>query len=461
MKKKNLRFFLGLYLAKIAYRLLRLIGKDASHFPGVVALKICPDFLSRVTAPETVIAVTGTNGKTTVTNMIYTLLKENGKKVLCNSLGSNTYVGISSVLVLGSKLSGKSKYPIAVLEVDERSSPLIYPYVKPTYLVCTNLFRDSLTRNAHTEFIKDILDKSIPETTTLVLNGDDLISSSLAKGNNRILFSIAKQPFETSEEENLSVDLRICPECSEVLSYDFRRYHHIGKAHCPKCGFGVLNPDYIADNIDMTNSQFTLIGPDKTEETYCFPNKNIINIYNYVAAVTMARILGIDSESIKKSEISVVGSRYSEAKMGDKEILLTLSKAQNPIACSRAFSYANTLPGKKSVVLFLDEIEDTDKSSENVCWMYDADFELLMSPDVLQVIAVGARHLDDMVRLLIAGVPRDIIVTTDDYSSVADLISADADKIIVLYDLHCVSVAKKLKETLTQKFSGGGHSDEA
>lgn len=456
MKKKNLRFFLGLYLAKTAYRLLRLVGKDASHFPGVVALKICPDFLSRVSAPETVVAVTGTNGKTTVTNMIYTLLKENGKKVLCNSLGSNTYVGISSVLVLGSKLSGKSKYPIAVLEVDERSSPLIYPYVKPTYLVCTNLFRDSLTRNAHTEFIKEILDKSIPKTITLVLNGDDLISSNLAVGNKRILFSIPQQSFEKGEEENLSVDLRVCPKCSDVLQYDFRRYHHIGKAHCPSCDFSTTQADYVADEIDMDKSQFVLSEPDGTKNTLMFPNKNIINIYNYVAAVSMARILGVSAENIKNSEISVVGSRYSEAKMGKKEALLTLSKAQNPIACSRAFSYAHTLSGKKSVVLFLDEIEDTDKSSENVCWMYDADFELLNSPDILQVIAVGARHLDDKVRLLMAGVPEDIIITTDDYSSVADLISDDADRIIVLYDLHCVSIAKNLKEKLTEKFSGGG-----
>ena len=455
MKKKNFRFFIGLYLAKIAYRLLRIIGKDASHFPGVVALKFCPDFLSRVTAPETVVAVTGTNGKTTVTNMIYTLLKENGKKVLCNSLGSNTYVGISSVLVLGSKLSGKSKYPIAVLEVDERSSPLIYPYVKPTYLVCTNLFRDSLTRNAHTEFIKDILDKSIPEETTLVLNGDDLISSNLKEGNKRYLYSIPQQSFEHGDEENLSVDLRVCPVCSEVLEYDFRRYHHIGKAHCPNCDFGTAKADYVADNINMESSEFTLSEPSGVFNTFTFPNKNIINIYNYVAAVTMARILGISPESIKESKISVVGSRYSEAKMGKKEALLTLSKAQNPIACSRAFSYAKTLSGKKSVVLFLDEIEDVEKSSENVCWMYDADFELLNSPDILQVIAVGARHLDDKVRLLIAGVPSDIIITTDDYSSVADLISDEADRIIVLYDLHCVAVAKKLKETLTERFSGG------
>lgn len=455
MKKRNLRFYIALWMAKLSFRLLRLMGRDASHFPGVVALKVCPDFLARVGKPETVVTVTGTNGKTTVTNMINNLLTDSGYEVLCNHQGSNTYTGIASVLLMGAALSGKSKYKISVLEVDERSSPLIYPYVTPTYLVCTNLFRDSLTRNAHTEFIKDILDNSIPTTTKLILNGDDPISSNLAPGNERIFFGIDPQPFEKGEEENLSCDLRLCPECHSLLQYDFRRYHHIGRVHCDNCSFASPEIDYRATSIDEENMQMTVAEADGTEETYTFPNKNIINIYNYLAAVAFARMFGVPSEKIRDSRISVVGSRYSEASVGGKEVLLTLSKAQNPIACSRAFSYARKLEGTKSVVLLLDEIEGVENAPENVCWMYDADFELLNSPDIIQVIAVGARHLDDAVRLLIAGVDRSIITTTDDYSSVADLVDTSADKIVVLYDLHCVKVADNLKKTLTEKFKEG------
>ncbi|MBQ9742743.1 MAG: DUF1727 domain-containing protein [Ruminococcus sp.] len=453
MKKQNLRFKIALWTAKISYKLVRLTGRDASHFPGVVALKLCPDFLDRVSKPETIIAITGTNGKTTVTNMIRLLLTDAGYDVLCNDKGSNTYTGIASVLVTGSAFSGKTKHSIAVLEVDERSSKLIYPYVKPTYLLCTNLFRDSLTRNAHTEFIKEFLDTSIPESTKLILNGDDPISSNLAPGNSCVFFGIDKQSFEESEEANLSCDLRICPECSSLLEYDFRRYHHIGRLHCPKCSFG--SPDvirYRLTEIDRDNMMMTLREEDGTVQEYKFPNSNIINIYNYLSAVAFAREFGLAPDTIRKSRIFVVGSRYSEASYGNKEVLMTLSKAQNPIACSRAFSYARKLEGTKSVVLLLDEIEGVEKSPENVCWMYDADFELLNSPDIIQVVAVGARHLDDAVRLLVAGVSKDVITTTDDYSAVSRLVNTAADKIIVLYDLHCVSVAQKLKEELINKF---------
>ena len=38
--------------------------------PGTLALKLCPDFLKYVGRPKTIIAVTGTNGKTTVSNLL-------------------------------------------------------------------------------------------------------------------------------------------------------------------------------------------------------------------------------------------------------------------------------------------------------------------------------------------------------------------------------------------------------
>ena len=38
-----------------------LVGKGSS-LPGSVALKLCPDILSRLTLPKHVIAVTGSNG---------------------------------------------------------------------------------------------------------------------------------------------------------------------------------------------------------------------------------------------------------------------------------------------------------------------------------------------------------------------------------------------------------------
>lgn len=82
---------------------------NASYFPGKLAIKLCPDFLGRIEKPETIISVTGTNGKTTVCNMIIDALEKNGYDVLSNRAGSNINAGVASALIAESKLSGDRK----------------------------------------------------------------------------------------------------------------------------------------------------------------------------------------------------------------------------------------------------------------------------------------------------------------------------------------------------------------
>ena len=170
----KLRFLLAITAAKLSIIVLKLFGRNASCTPGKVALLICKDFLRYLTPPKTVIAVTGTNGKTTVSNLLNAILTGNGYSVTNNGLGSNVQAGVATALLQDATLTGKPTKDIAVLEVDERSSLLIYPYIKPDYLLCNNIMRDSIRRNAHTDFISYIINKALPETTTLVLNGDDL-----------------------------------------------------------------------------------------------------------------------------------------------------------------------------------------------------------------------------------------------------------------------------------------------
>ena len=68
--KKNFRFYVALWGAKAGTILLKLLRRNATFFPGKFAITVCPDFIARIDKPKTVIAVTGTNGKTTVCNMI-------------------------------------------------------------------------------------------------------------------------------------------------------------------------------------------------------------------------------------------------------------------------------------------------------------------------------------------------------------------------------------------------------
>ena len=65
----KLRFFFALWISKCVRLALRLLRRNATYFPGLVALKLSPDFMGRIGKPGKIIAVTGSNGKTTVSNL--------------------------------------------------------------------------------------------------------------------------------------------------------------------------------------------------------------------------------------------------------------------------------------------------------------------------------------------------------------------------------------------------------
>lgn len=455
--KKTIKFYIALWGAKIGMQLLKLLRRNASFFPGKFALSVCPDFMARIDKPKTIIAVTGTNGKTTVCNMIEDVLKDNNYNFIDNKLGSNVNSGIATTFIKGSNFMGKTKKDIAVLEVDERSSNKVYPYITPTYLVCTNLFRDSMLRNAHTEFISGILTKYIPKETKLILNGDDLISSNIAPGNERVYFGIDRLDTDTDKCINIVNDVAICPKCNSKLNYDFVRYNHIGRAHCSNCDFGSPKVDYEVTNINLTEKKMTM-SVNGNEEQYDLITDNIINIYNMVAVIALLRQFGLTAEQVNNSlkKQKIVETRYAEETIKGKKIVTHLAKGMNPIACSRVFDYIKKEPGNKTVILILDDFHDSLTSSENITWHYDADYEFLKDDSIKQIIVTGVRNLDTYVRLQMADVPKERIVhMRDEIAATSHLQIQDVDSIYILYDVYTIhlrdEVKKKVIEIINEK----------
>ena len=79
----KLRFLLALWLAKLSVPALKITRHNGTDFPGSLALKLCPDFLRYVGKPGTIIAVAGTNGKTTVSNLLTDILEEGTLLLFC------------------------------------------------------------------------------------------------------------------------------------------------------------------------------------------------------------------------------------------------------------------------------------------------------------------------------------------------------------------------------------------
>ena len=133
------RFALALLCAKLTVPLLKLTRHNGTNFPGEIAMKICPAFLRYLDKPARLLAVTGTNGKTTVTNLLCDTLTKAGCKVLSNRAGSNMYPGVATALLEGVSLFNKCSRDVAVLEIDERSSRLIFPHLTPELMAVTKL----------------------------------------------------------------------------------------------------------------------------------------------------------------------------------------------------------------------------------------------------------------------------------------------------------------------------------
>lgn len=301
-KKITIKFVFAIIVGK-TYRFIirKFLNGMGSNYPGSLMIKICPDVLSYFTLPKIVIAVTGSNGKTSTSNYINDILINSGYQTINNSEGSNMPAGITTTLMINSNIFGKNKKDVAIFEIDERASSLIYKHIKPDYLVCTNLFRDSIFRNGHSEFIFSKINEKLPETTTLILNADDLISINIGSDKNKkIFYGVDKAEKEEEAYKNIVCDASTCPICKSILKFKYLHYNHIGETYCTNCSFKSPAKDFLATNIDFVNKTFDLENKKNKDEknSYEFDFDSIYNVYNITAAITICLIIGIPRDKI-------------------------------------------------------------------------------------------------------------------------------------------------------------------
>ncbi len=453
----KIRFYLALWISKFSRISLKLLKRNASHFPGVIALKICPDFIKRIDRAKLIIGITGTNGKTTTTNMIADFLEINGSKIATNRLGANIDTGVATALASSVTIFNKSKKDAVVLELDERFSRRLLPDVVPHYLVVTNLFRDSIKRNAHPEFIFNILRDAIPSSTKCILNANDLCSSRIGDTHESVYYGMGKLEEDKKQNENLIMDYSICPNCDTPLTFDSLKYHHIGICHCENCGFESKKADLLLKEIKEDKIVVDIKG-----EEYTFPKvgQTVFNLYNELATIALFKEIQFSHEkmceTLKKQK--VVNTRLDKDSKNGIKIVQMMAKGQNSVSCSRTFDYVGSTKENKAILIMIDDYFERQDSSEFIGWIHDADFEYLNKESVKQILVAGPRYLDYKVRFLMTGFPKEKMEYGAEEVEVVDKINLkDIETVYILYDTstyHLVdSVKKKLISVIEKRKS--------
>lgn len=454
-----MRFVFALLVSKLAAVVFKIMAKfsarQGTNLPGEIALRLCPDFLTRVGKPGKIIAVTGTNGKTTTANFVSAVLTDNGIKVTNNREGSNIATGIATALLRGVNLFNKPKGDVAVLEVDERSAPRVFPYVHPDYFVITNLLRDTTNREPHPHFVFDLIDKSLPDSTLMVLNSDDLLAARLKKDNKRLYYGIESLPDDREDSFNIINDMKVCPSCHAALQYSRVRYNHIGRVQCPSCGLTSPENDFHAV-VDIAKGTMSVQQREGDAE-YRLVSDSSFHIYDELAAIAVLRAYGLSDAQIAKSfeQLQVLQSRYREDIIGGVKVVAHMAKGQTAPACSVVFDHVRGLQGRKEIVLAIEDAHKNIHSSENMAFLYDTDFEFLNDESIEKIVVVGVRAKDIYCRLLLAGIPAEKLALCPDESNITDVMTLEPGlDVYILYEVYQIVIYERIKEAIKRKLEG-------
>ncbi|MGN0708780.1 MAG: DUF1727 domain-containing protein, partial [Anaerovoracaceae bacterium] len=183
-------------------------------------------------------------------------------------------------------------------------------------------------------------------------------------------------------------------------------------------------------------------------------NDSLFNIYNETAMVTLMLEIGYSLDDVAKilKYVDITKTRFGVSEAGGMKVVNLLCKDRNAYGTTRGLEYLTSMPGDKEIMLYNYNASDAKHWSENVCWLYDCDFELLADDSIKQIIVCGERGKDYRLRLLMAGVPEDRVTYVkkpDD--GVEKLKLIDNDNIFIIYGTDTIDMASRVKSKVLER----------
>jgi UDP-N-acetylmuramyl tripeptide synthase len=363
---------LAVWVGKLTLATLRLLGRRGNALPGLVVEKLFPHYLTRAMArlPEGVVVVTGTNGKTTTTKMVATVLGRR-YRVLTNDTGSNFVRGAITATVEHASWTGRLAFDVAVFELDEAWAVRFVAAVPPRRALLLNVMRDQLDRFGEIDTTARLLGKVAAATTGhVVLNRDDDRIAALAA--------------QTSAQVSF---YGVADELREMFPTDEELYggpvHHSTQrvtAELLRLPGGTGSPLRVRIGSVEHDVELRAEGPH--------------NAQNATGAAALALTFGLDDAAVADGLAAVLpafgrGQRFT---VDDRTVVLQLVK--NPAGFRQTLRTLDTTDAGAVVVVINDDYAD----GRDVSWLWDVDFAALAAHPA-RISTSGTRAADMAVRL--------------------------------------------------------------
>lgn len=372
-------FSYSVIAGKAIQRVARLRGGSGSALPGLIIEKIDPGFMKRTldTLPHGTVVITGTNGKTTTTKMVVSLLESQGLTVFTNRTGSNFTRGVAAALLANVDRDSVLNADIAVLELDEAHAVHFVRQVPPRYSLFLNVLRDQLDRFGEIDATATLMHSVATATTHgIVINHDDprLVSQKFLSGVTAPLI----------RSYGVSAELH-----SQFPSDDTMREREAVPRPAAESTF-----DDHTELADISGNSADISFADEHHQV-SLKLKGVYNIQNAVAAVALVRLI-IGDELKKETMLNALSNvepafgRGETIDVDGQPVELVLVK--NPSGFR--LSLASFDPTDTAVMI---AINDNYADGRDMSWLWDVDFESLREGSVDTI--TGVRAYDMALRL--------------------------------------------------------------
>ena len=439
----SIRSSAAIAVCKGTHKAMRLLGRTARALPGMVALKVDPKLIERLSRGHNTIAISGTNGKTTTTHIIQQAVINTFGSAAYDPSSTNLEQGIATTLCLDSSVGGRRRSEWAVIECDEGATKFLLPATHPRVLVVTNLYRDQVDRYTSWTTARDYIIEAANGSpdTVLVLDADCQVTASIAEHvNNKIVWFGVDCP--VYEEGIADYDDSVeCVECGAQITFDHRTFAHLGSWTCPSCGRAHHKADIACVGIaNRREKSCTLtLRIDGEEHTVEANIRAGYDVYNAVAAVAGLLTAGIDQGQAFEAlaHFAHAAHRFEIFDVNGTPTRLLLMK--NTAGCNQLINMIvseGQLP-ERLVCLLGAEIMDGLTTD----WIQDVRWEQICNEST-KVIVGGPKYEDMQDRLLRAGVDPQNMEVEKSYAALVDKIAAMGEPVTVIANCSTIEALR-------------------